>query len=816
MRNLGRLAMALALWSALVVGERATRAWAEDPPPRDPPGTYAGRDAAWWVGELRGAGTQKVAYEALKVIGPAAIPAIAGVLNHPDPALRGNALGLLRDIAAELRPALEALGQALALGGDAQREQGLLEVIGRLGGDGAPLAEQVAARLSSGAAHLRGVALATLERIGDDTGASVPALRTLVREADDATVAAALRVLTRLGSKAAPAVSDAVALLAPGLNRPVPAGGTYRRGRPRQPEAEAIALLAVVGPVGAEAHAALAALAVSDEQGLASAAAQALASVAQVEPAAAEMLVTLLSDPRASAQRVAVAALARLQPLPPSALTALVRLLGEGPADVASQAAQLLVEAQVDPEVFLAPLLALMEQAPRDGRLHEVLFRLAERSPEALVQAIPPDLPAPSAALVQVLQQQAGRIARSPARGLALDRLVGWLSAVSSEQDLRAAAIEPLVLIAGDGVDLVRRLEPLLAGTHALRSRVAGQVLGRLPGARGMLLSWLGGSDVGRRRSALRAFSAGLEPLSAEEDAGVRALLEAPEADLRADAATLLIGPRGGLRPVFARPEAERVLLARVLVELLGSPMPGRRVMAVTSLSALGLPCAAAVDPLIALLADDDPALDPELVAGALTRVVGSDTRALRSQLLSRLDPTGSELVRAGAALALATLNEELAAVEVALPDLLRAGPWPARWRALGAVRRLGARGAVFEADVRALVAYPHHTVAGEACRALATVAPTSDAARRALAALAADRSKAWRAVAIQPLSAFGGAATQDLLELRKDPELRAHVLNALREMGPVAHDALPTLEEDLRASPGDAMLRSLVEALRR
>ena len=41
-------------------------------------------------------------------------------------------------------------------------------------------------------------------------------------------------------------------------------------------------------------------------------------------------------------------------------------------------------------------------------------------------------------------------------------------------------------------------------------------------------------------------------------------------------------------------------------------------------------------------------------------------------------------------------------------------------------------------------------------------------------------------------------------------------MLNALREMGPVAHDALPTLEEDLRASPGDAMLRSLVEALRR
>lgn len=814
MRNLGRLAMVLALWSALVVGERATGAWAEDPPPRDPPGTYAGRDAAWWVGELRGAGTQKTAYEALKVIGPAAIPAIAGVLNHPDPALRGNALGLLRDIAGDLRPAREALGQALALGGDAQREQALLEVIGRLGGDGAPLAEQVAARLASGAAHLRGAALATLERIGDDTGASVPALRTLLREADDATVAAALRVLTRLGLKAAPAVPDAVALLTPGAGRPAAAG--YRRGRARGPEAEAVALLAAVGRVGPEAHAVLAAYAASDDLGLGNVAAQALARIALVEPAAAEALVASLADPRVSAQRAALAALAQLRPLPVGALEALVRLVGDGPADVSSQAAQLLAEAQVDPEVFLATLLKSMEQAPRDGRLHEVLYRVAERSPEALVRAIPPDLPAPSAALVQVLQRQAGRIARSPARGLALDRLVGWLSAVSSEQDLRAAAIEPLVLIAGDGADLVPRLEPLLAGAHALRSRVAGQVLGRLPGARGVLLGWLGGSDVGRRRSALLALSAGLEPLSAEEDAAVRALLEAPEADLRADAATLLIGPRGGLRPVFARPEAERALLARVLVELLGSPMPGRRVMAVTSLSALGLPCAAAVDPLIALLADADPALDPELVAGALTRVVGSDTRALRSRLLSRLDPAGSELVRAGAALALATLNEEQAAVEAALPDLLRAGPWPARWRALIAVRLLGGRGAAFEPDVRALVAYPIHTVAGEACRTLATVTPTSDAARRVIAALAADRSRAWRAVALQALSAFGGAATQDLLELRKDPELRLHVLNALHAMGPDAHDALPTLEDDLRAAPGDALLRSIVEALRR
>lgn len=813
---LGRLAMALALWSALVVGEASPRAWAEDPVPRDPPGTYAGRDAAWWVGELRGAGTQKAAYEALKVIGSAAIPAIAGVLNHSDPVLQDNALGLLRDIAGDLRPAREALGQALALTGNPQREQSLMELVARLGTEGAPLAGQVAARLASPLPHLRGRALATLEQTGGDPGTIVPPLRALLREADDATVTAALRVLTRLGSGAAPAVPDAVALLTAGTGRPAPAGAAYRRGRARGPEAEAVALLAAVGRVGPEAHAALAGFAASDDLGLGNVAAQALARIALVEPAAAEALVASLADPRDSAQRAALAALAQLRPLPAGALAALVRLVGDGPPDVSSQAAQLLAEAQADPEVFLSTLLQAMEKAPREGRLHEVLYRVAERSPEALVRAIPPDLPAPSAALVQVLQRQSGRIARSPARGLALDRLVGWLSNVASEQDLRAAAIEPLVLIAGDGADLVPRLEPLLVGSHALRSRVAGQVLGRLPGARGVLLGWLGGSDVGRRRSALLALSAGLEPLSAEEDAAIFALLEAPEADLRADAAILLIGPRGGLRPVFARPEAERALLARVLVELLGSAMPGRRVVAVTALSALGLPCAAAVDPLIALLSDDDVSLDPELVAGALTRVVGSDTRALRSQLRSRLDPTGPEVVRAGAALALTTLNEELAAVEVALPDLLRAGPWPARWRALIAVRRLGGRGAAFEADARALVAYPIHTVAGEACRTLATVAPTSDAARRVVAALAADRSKAWRAVAIQPLGEFGGAATQDLLDLRKDPELRAHVLNTLRGMGPVAHDALPTLEEDLRATPGDALLRSVVEALRR
>lgn len=794
---------------------RAPEARAEEAPPADPPGTYAGRDAAWWVGELRGAGTQRVAYEALKVIGGSAIPALAAVLNHADPALRGSALGLLREVQGDLRPARDGVAQALASATDAAREQALLELVARMGREGAPLAPLVVARLASPSPQVRGRAIATLEQTGGDPAALLPPLRALLRDADDLTVGAALRVLARLGAEAAPAVADVVALLRAREERPAPAG-TFRRGRQRLPEIQAIEMLVAVGRVGPDAHGALAALVRSDAAGLGLPAAQALGTIALVEPAAADALVALLAEPDVATQRAALGALSGLRPLPSSALEALVRLVGSDAPDVGAQAAQLLLDAKVAPDLYLPTLVGLLIGDRRDGRLLEVLHRAADRSPEAFVRAIPADLASPSTSLLEVLRQQGGRIARSSVRGLALDRLVGWLSNATSDRDACATALEPLVLVAGDGTDVVSRLEPLLTGGDALRSRLAAQALSRLPGTRATLVAWLGAGDGPRRRAALLALAVDPAPFSAAEDASLVALLSDPLLDTRADAAGLLLAPRMGMRPVPVRPEAERVLFTRVLVELLSSPVPARRAAAVLALTGVGLPCPDAMVPLIALLVDDASGLDPEVVAGALVRTAGTDPRPLRARLVAALDPAGPEVARAGAALALATLSEELAAVEAALPALLTAGPWPSRWRALIAVRRLGARGAAFEPAVRELVAYPQHTVAGEACRALAAVSPASEPARRAVAALAADRSKPWRAAAVQSLAAFAGAATQDLLALRNDPEVRAHVLGALREMGPAAHDALPTLEDDLRAHPEDVPLRNLIQVLRR
>ncbi len=786
-----------------------------DPAPADPPGTYAGRDAAWWVGELRGAGTQRVAYEALKVIGGSAIPALATVLNHADPALRASALGLLRELPGDLLPARDAIAQALASAPDPLREQALLELAARLGRDGAPLAPWVVARLASSSAPLRGRALATLEQTGGDATVLLPPVRALLRDPEEATVAAALRVLTRLGGEAAPVVADVVAWLRAREERPTSAG-TLRRGRQRMPELAAIELLAAVGKVGPEAHDALGALVRSDAAGLGQPAARALATIALVEPAAADVLVGCLTQQDVAAQRAALEVLSGLRPLPPTALEPLVRLVGSGVPDVAASAAQLLLDSRASPELYLPTLVGLLTDDRRDGRLLEILHGAADRSPEAFVRALPADLTSPTRSLLEVLRQHGGRIARSSVRALALERLVGWLSNATSDHDPRAAAVEPLVLVAGDGTDLVSRLEPLLTGGDALRSRLAAQALSRLPGTRATLVAWLSGGDGPRRRAALRALAVDPAPFSVAEDAALLALLSDPVADTRAEAAALLLAPRSGMRPVPLRPEGERALFMHVLVELLTSPVPARRSAAVLALTGAGQPCPDAMVPLIALLVDDAGGLDPEIVAGALLRTAGPDPRPLRARLLAALDPAGPETERAGAALALATLSEEPGAVEAALPALLAAGPWPARWRALIAVRRLGARGAAFEPAVRELVAYPHPTVAGEACRALSTTAPASDAARRAVAALAADRSKLWRAMAVSSLAAFGGAATQDLLALRDDPGVRAHVLGAFREMGPAAHDALPTLEADLRAHPEDAALRGVVEALRR
>jgi hypothetical protein len=226
--------------------------------------------------------------------------------------------------------------------------------------------------------------------------------------------------------------------------------------------------------------------------------------------------------------------------------------------------------------------------------------------------------------------------------------------------------------------------------------------------------------------------------------------------------------------------------------------VPARRAAAV-ALTGVGLPCPDAMVPLIALLVDDASGLDPEVVAGALVRTAGTDPRPLRARLVAALDPAGPEVARAGAALALATLSEELGAVEAALPALLTAGPWPSRWRALIAVRRLGARGAAFEPAVRELVAYPQHTVAGEACRALAAVSPASEPARRGRPPWPpTDRSPGGP----RPFNpgCLRGRSPQDLLALRHDPSAGARARRAARD-GP-ARTTLPTLEEDLRAHP--------------
>jgi hypothetical protein len=263
------------------------------------------------------------------------------------------------------------------------------------------------------------------------------------------------------------------------------------------------------------------------------------------------------------------------------------------------------------------------------------------------------------------------------------------------------------------------------------------------------------------------------------------------------------------------RPEGERDAFCSVLVEAIGSPDGARRMTAVRAVHAVPGRCAKALDGLIEALADPDPGVDPQMVAGAVAVAAGLDTRAVRERLRRRLEEDGPEVRRAGAALALATMGEELDAVDKAMPGLLESGPWPSRLRAILAASRLGARARPFEAALCRLTVHATPCVATAACHALAAVAPGSKPALEALASVARDRASPARVAAVSVLSAFGGAATDVLVALLGDPNVRGSALQALQAMGPLAHDAVPALEEELRANPADPHLRAALDAIR-
>ncbi|MEN8150237.1 MAG: hypothetical protein ABFS86_10465, partial [Planctomycetota bacterium] len=79
----------------------------------DEPGTYAGRDASWWVGQLADEEAWKAARAALEKIGRPALEPLAEALTGKDPAVRKRALAVLRSLLVSKAPIVDHLVAAL-------------------------------------------------------------------------------------------------------------------------------------------------------------------------------------------------------------------------------------------------------------------------------------------------------------------------------------------------------------------------------------------------------------------------------------------------------------------------------------------------------------------------------------------------------------------------------------------------------------------------------------------------------------------------------------------------------------------------------
>ncbi|MBL9088373.1 MAG: HEAT repeat domain-containing protein [Planctomycetia bacterium] len=811
---------AVAVVMGLAVGT-ATHARAGDAPrepaapappaPVDPPGTYAGRDAAWWVGQLRGVGTHQVAREALKVMGSAALPAILDAFGDPDPVVRRLLRELAREPSGDLRPTREALGRALDVTTDPDDVALLMGFVDRLGDAAAPLVPNLLRHIGGNSSTGQRV-LQRVQQLGGPAEALVPRLRELLRGDDPAAKLLALRMIEGFGAEAAPATPDIVPLLQP---QQAPMPRPTRSAARTDLRLAAITALGAVGTAGAEGREALATIVASGDPALGAAAAKALAQISTAEPEALDHIVALLASEDSRVRLSAMASLPTLQRPPPAMLQPLLAML-VGPPPSQGMAVAALRRIDLEPGVLIRAVLGALKPPREDSQARSLAAELARAEPVAFVEALSTAPAGIESFLWDVLSALSSELSRSPGRTAAITWMLARIRTTPPSTDVDPRQLWTLRTVLGDVGDVPDMLAGLVTGPDGPARRAALQLLGDLPAGAGTLALWLDSPDVSVRKAAIESLArAGRELTAAEDDAVVRAL-DDPIAELRAAAASALIAPRTGRRTAYARPDAERRRLSVALVDLLRRPGdPAARGAALSALISLRIPVPEAVDPLFELLFATEDLPSVEMVCNALIAVAAGDTRAIRVRLAAALAPGQPEQARASACLALVALGERRDDVLAALPSLLTEGPWPARWRALVATRQLGATAAALEPAVRDLVSSSNHGIATEACRALAAIAPTSDAARRAVAALALERQKVWRAAAITTLPSFGVAAVDDLLRCRDDLEMRVHVWSALVELGPLAHDALPALEETLRASPKDAALRNLVQSLR-
>jgi HEAT repeat protein len=754
----------------------------------DEPGTYAGRDARWWIEQFRDPEGAVAAKVALKKIGRPAIGPLVDALSSPEPSVRHGAAQALAALGADATPALEAVVSRLA-GAEPQLQFALLEIVRGTGRAALPHVEAISVLLDSTADDLAQRAAGVLGGLGP---AGRPTMVALLDRASRTSTRRAQTFVWAAG-QVAPGEPEVVAALGDLWARTddtlrANLVGIAEKLDPRSPGLAALLVrmsgdgpsgvrqhaarvLGRLAPDSPEAHDALVGLLAADDRAVRAAAAWTLAGLGSRAAAAVPALLRVLEDSDATAHPAAIHALAKVGPPGRPALPLVLRIGTAGNlSNELSQAVGAFLAAT--PEATMA---ALVHEHPR---LREAAFEvLAQWSRERWAGALP-DVIGPVGHVLREREQPGSHDAR---------------------------VLETLGSLAANHDDVLRTLLGLHAARSAAFRAIAARKVAEVPKAGELLVELLSSEVPEERTFAEAGLEWRLQRGDSELQAHLVALFHHPDPEIRMRAGGLVVRRPGYLDPARWKEEDAKALVA-IAASLLRDPASSSG--ALTCLGAFGVLAEAHLDAIAALLDAPVNSTDASQAAWTLVRIAQAHPPArgrVDALLVARL--TGPDpAVAARASPGLTPEGKHDALLMEILPALMRhAGP-DVHFPAVDTARHMGPRAKALLPVLEELVVTPKpgSHVHQWAINAMGAIAPEDPCTvRAALVAVADPKRRDSRTGSLQVLTQGGDTAVGLVAAALgdADTETRLALLGLLAGFGPRALSARASVEPLTRAA---------------
>ncbi len=643
------------------------------------PATYAGKDVAWWIGELREGRTRRVAVEALKTIGEPALVPLAKAAAGEDQALRLPSAKALLSLKLDPKPVVAELGPALAYE-DANLRMAILSLLARAGPAAEPYTDAIAKHLADRNTRVVRTAAVTLGRIGFGAIDALPAL---------------LEVVVKQGSASTRRYAfDAARKIAPDSGRLMPALTALFEDVSARERRRLLKIVSKLPPETPGLHDVLV-LAARDEKdiGVRATAATQIGRVLPHDSRLTPYFMALLRDGSTKVRGAAAWSIARSKLRFEEAITALLQMLKGDEATDYAPALQALAAMQADPGLVY-PHLRNVLVANRDRRdVRKAVGVFVGHDPEMSLElfALP---------YGNIHNEVGGLIARWPDETWAAlgpdqrDRLVAVL--VAQEKNLNG---DQSVLNRLSGVahtsSVAREILFAMRDARAptIRERAA-QIVARLAVNEAIadnkerVYAMLRSDSANARRFAIEVLAdhSSMIPIDANE---LRELLRHENAPVRTAAARVVIRKGGHSQPSRLRAD-EAEILASTAVAMLGEDH--NRGCALSQLAHLRSHALPHIDAMLRVMGEDSlDSLGPA-AAQSLVVIAGSEPTA-REKVVPRLEEAfggSNPVLAATAAIALATLRAHDAALLEHLPALMLHPRPTVGFRALHAARALG------------------------------------------------------------------------------------------------------------------------------